>query len=508
VRLHRLVRHRLRFLVSIQQIAKDISFLKWKQSEESTTSLLTSRASALERFNYYRKLLGLEADENAPDKLELDRSQLTEANFKQAYTALVEKYEKAPTSLSLPRLILDKSSSPSQQSGNNSSGQLYLTSKESAEMTDLDSAMSLTALSTFFHSLASTLALIPDGTLNGHFWGLGGSINLKTGTVLSNLARIEGDVLGIFASGRRDSANLTSKTASYERRADEWILQHNLAAHELKQIGRQILTSLIAEQIARHEHLTISKQLENSAEIDRFLNEKFSNKELYVWMQDELSRLYYEHYRFAFDTARKAEQLMKYELMRPEVDAQTFVKFNYWDGGRKGLLSGEALYLDLKRMEMAYHEHNKREFELTKHVSLRQLDPVALLTLKATGTCQISVPEWVYDLDCPGHYMRRIKMVALSIPSVVGPYAGVHCTLSLLKSSLRKAPDVGDGYARTGPEDERFVDYIGAVQSVVTSTAQNDTGLFEPNLRDERFLPFECAGAESTWKLELPIPSL
>ena len=66
---------------------------------------------------------------------------------------------------------------------------------------------------------------------------------------------------------------------------------------------------------------------------------------------------------------------MKQELMRPEVDTQDFVKFNYWDGGRKGLLSGEALYLDLKRLEMAYHDNNKRELELTKAVSLRQLNP-------------------------------------------------------------------------------------------------------------------------------------
>jgi hypothetical protein len=48
------------------------------------------------------------------------------------------------------------------------------------------------------------------------------------------------------------------------------------------------------------------------------------------------------------------------------------------------------------------------------------------------------------------------------------------------------------------------VDYIGAVQSIVTSGASNDSGMFELNLRDERFLPFEGAGAESTWKLELP----
>jgi hypothetical protein len=191
-------------------------------------------------------------------------------------------------------------------------------------------------------------------------------------------------------------------------------------------------------------------------------------------------------------------------MMRPELDGQDFVKFNYWDGGRKGLLSGEALFLDVKRMEMAYHENNKREIELTKHVSLRQLSPLALLTLKATGTCQVQVPEWLFDLDCPGHYMRRIKTVAVSVPSVIGPYMGVYCTLTLLKSTVRKSPVAGDDYARQGSEDDRFVDYIGPVQSIVTSSGLNDSGLFETNLRDERFLPFEGAGAESTWKLDLP----
>ena len=144
------------------------------------------------------------------------------------------------------------------------------------------------------------------------------------------------------------------------------------------------------------------------------LHQKFTNDELYIWMKGEISRWYYEYYRFAFDLARKAERTMKQELMRPELDAQDFMKFNYWDGGRKGLLSGEALFLDIKRMEVAYHDHNKRELELTRDVSLRQLDPVALLTLRNAGACEVTVPEWLYDRDCPGHYMRRIKSVAVS----------------------------------------------------------------------------------------------
>jgi len=83
----------------------------------------------------------------------------------------------------------------------------------------------------------------------------------------------------------------------------------------------------------------------------------------------------------------------------------------------------------------------------------------------------------------------------------VGPYTSLNCTLTLLGSSVRKSSLLADGeYARQGAGDDRFVDYPAAAQSIVTSTGSNDTGLFETNLRDERFLPFEGAGAISTWK--------
>ena len=39
---------------------------------------------------------------------------------------------------------------------------------------------------------------------------------------------------------------------------------------------------------------------------------------------------------------------------------------------------------------------------------------------------------------------------------------------------------------------------------MVTSSGQNDGGLFETNLRDEGYLPFEGAGAISAWRLEMP----
>lgn len=42
------------------------------------------------------------------------------------------------------------------------------------------------------------------------------------------------------------------------------------------------------------------------------------------------------------------------------------------------------------------------------------------------------------------------------------------------------------------------------MQSIVTSSAQNDSALFETDLRDERYLPFENSGTISEWQLELP----
>ncbi len=491
--------------IKIQQMQQEVRFLQWKQAQEGTESLLKSRAIALERYLYYLRLLGQEPDDNlAPDTLSIDRRELTEENFDESYEALVGQYEKEVSGPAYPQLSLARDGSPAGQAGGQGSGKFSLTTTESDELNHLISARNIGLIASVAGSLASAFAPIPDADADFHFWGIGGKAKLKVGTALVMQAKTAAEISGIIAAWERDLAGISSRTASYERRADDWILQASLAARELRQIGRQVISSLIAEQIAYREYQNIQQQIEHAQETDRFLREKFSNAELYAWMQGELSRLYYEYYRFAFDIARRAEQTMKRELMRPELDGKTLVKFNYWDGGRKGLLSGEALYLDVKRMEMAYHEHNLREYELTKHVSLLQVDPLSLIQLRATGRCTVSLPEQLFDMDGPGHYFRRIRTVALSVPAVTGPYAGVNCKLTLLKSSIRKSTLLDGTYEREGLEDERFQDYFGSIQSVVASSAQQDSGLFETNLRDERYLPFENAGVISDWQLELP----
>lgn len=52
-----------------------------------------------------------------------------------------------------------------------------------------------------------------------------------------------------------------------------------------------------------------------------------------------------------------------------------------------------------------------RSNELTKHISLAQLDPAALLKLRQNGECFMELPEMAFDMDYPGHYFRRLKSV-------------------------------------------------------------------------------------------------
>ncbi len=489
--------------VSLQKLQVDLRYLQWKNTEAATQALIGSRGAALERLNYYKRLLGQEADPNAPETLELTRQTLTKANFDEAYEALVAQYDVPVQRLEFPDLERPGDGDGAQTSGQTGDGDLHLSKKENEELNILlPIARDTTLAKSVFHSISATLTPIPDPKLDLHYWGLGGTIDFKVGTVLSSVMRIAGDVSGMIADWNRDQAGMAARTAAYERRADEWILQHNLAAHDVMQIGRQILTSLIAEQAQHREYLNLKKAIRLTEQTRDFLRDKYTNEELYGWLQGELSKLYYEYYRFAFDTARRAEQTMKAELMRPELDQKTLVQFNYWDGGRKGLLSGEALLLDVKRMELAYHEHNRNEYELTKHVSLLQIDPLALVNLRRTGRCTFKIPEAQFDLDGPGHYFRRIKSVALSLPCVSGPYIGTHAKLVHLKSSIRQRPDIGDGYVRTGPEDDRFAD-IHSAESNVFSAAQMETGQFE-GMPDDRYLPFENVGAVSEWRLELP----
>jgi len=313
-------------------------------------------------------------------------------------------------------------------------------------------------------------------------------------------------VMSMIAAQFTHDATMASIKGGYDRRWDDWKQSAKLAAKELDQINKQIAAAMIRVAITELELENQRKQIDNASTIEEFLrSRKYTNQELYDWMVTQTSNVFFQSYQIAYAMAKRAERAFRFER---GLTAPDYVHFGYWDSRRSGLLAGEQLNLDLKRMEVAYLDQNKRDYEITKHISLVLNDPMALIGLKETGQCIVNLPEVLFDADYCGHFMRRIRSVSLSIPCVTGPYTSINCTLTLLKSSIRLSskPTGSEGrYTRDhNSDDQRFVDNFSAVESIATSHAQNDSGMFELNFRDERYLPFEGAGAISTWRIEMP----
>ncbi len=317
-----------------------------------------------------------------------------------------------------------------------------------------------------------------------------------------------GNALTSAAAGFNQTANLFNTIGTmanlfgnYVRRQEEWDFQKQSADLELKQMDSQIAAAEIRVAIAEKDLENHDLQIQQSREVDNFLISKYTNEDLYNYMVDQISSVYFQSYQLAFNIAKKAEKCYQYEL---GIENTSLISFGYWDSLKKGLLSGEKLQFDLRRLENAYLDQNKREYEIVKHISLILLDPLALIKLRSTGSCDFEIPEVLYDLDFAGQYFRRIKSVSISLPCIAGPYTSVSANLSLVTSRYRKNTDTTDGYAENPGSDERFNYNVGSIKSIATSNAQNDSGIFELNFRDERYLPFEGTGAISSWHLELP----
>jgi hypothetical protein len=148
-----------------------------------------------------------------------------------------------------------------------------------------------------------------------------------------------------------------------------------------------------------------------------------------------------------------------------------------------------------------------REFEIASQFSLARLDPLALVELRRKGECDLWLPEALFDSEYPGHYMRRLKSVSLTVPFTAGPYTGENATITLVSNKVRMTTSPSPQYPEQGPDDPRFAYSVGAIQSVATSTAHGDSRLFEMSVRDERYLPFEGAGAISQWHLDMRAPN-
>jgi hypothetical protein len=333
------------------------------------------------------------------------------------------------------------------------------------------------------HGLSGVLKLLPD---------MGSPFAMKYG------GSEAGGSSAQFASATQGMASLAESLAAasgvlagHQRRADGWQHEVDMATKDVGQLTTQ-LTGAQRRLFIANRALDIHNQtIAQEQKVADFYSSRFTNIALYTWLATTMKIAHRQAFNCAYAMAQLA--LMSYQFER-NGDTTLFIGQNYWSQAQSGLLSGEKLLGDLQRMEQRFIETNYRTPEITQSFSMMQIASAALLNLRQNASCKFDIPELAFDLIYPGHYCRKIKAVRLTIPCVAGPLVNVAATLTLTNSQLRLTPTAT---SLTPIQLKHSV-------MIATSTAQNDSGVFEFNFRDERYMPFEGAGAISSWTIELP----
>ena len=329
--------------------------------------------------------------------------------------------------------------------------------------------------------VASLLTIIPD---------IGAPTSMKFGgSQLGASGRAVAEGLNALAAFNETGASMAGTEASNQRRDEEWKHQIETAKLETAQIDKNIAAAEIRRDMAVHSLEVHERTIDQTEEMFEFFRDKFSSIDRYRLLSKELRRLYRAGFNSALSMARMAEQAFRVERSGTDI----VLSGNYWDAGNAGLLAGERLLIDLQRLEQEYIEGNYRQLEIEQSFSLAQFGPQELDTLRRNGECQFKIPEWFFDLSYPGQYRRRLKAVRMTVPCVVGPLANVAATLGLDSSSIRMTPGT-----------EPISVPLRHTVTIAASKGQYDAGVFDFSFRDERFMPFEGAGAIGTWHVSLP----
>jgi hypothetical protein len=310
----------------------------------------------------------------------------------------------------------------------------------------------------------------------------------ETGDSMSAWSQWTSSMAGILEAASA-SAGLE---ATFQRRGQEWGHALSQAQQELKQLAQTHQSAQKKVDMVQKDLDIHATTMDQTAEVYAFYKDKFTSLGLYNYLATTLTRLHREAYNAAHDLAALAERAYRYETD----DDTVFVAPDNYQFDRAGLLAGERLQLQLQQLDSSYMKTNTRRYEVTQSFSLALTQPGALVDLRAKGSCEFALPEVLFDLAYPGQYKRLIKAVRVTMPCTAGPHTPVSAKLTLTQSQVRTEKTVDPGDLLTVP--------LQTTQSIATSTGQNDGGMFELNFRDERYLPFEGAGAVSTWRLELP----
>lgn len=373
--------------------------------------------------------------------------------------------------------------------------------EETQQMDLMTAGIALQSIAAFGYILSAISRVVPQFSLGPFNFGV-----TTGGMQVSEFLESTNESFQTTGEALMTAGELVGIRAQHQRSVQDWELQRDMAIGEIQQLKVQIEGAKIQKSISERELEIHNKEMENNESIANFMTEKFSNKALYQWMSSKLSGMYYDSYKMAHDMAKRAEKAFQFETGTKAMDV-SYIGGTYWDSQKKGLLAGQSLSFDISRMEKAYMEQDVRTMEITKNISLLELDPLAFMQLKAKGVCEFRLTEALFDYDFPGHFKRQVKNISLAFNIGEGQY--VNATLTQLNNKVILEPDIkavkylldAKGSQPLSIRNDWKANQQVALSFVDQYTENN--GLFELRYFDDRYLPFEGTGAISLWRLEL-----
>lgn len=305
---------------------------------------------------------------------------------------------------------------------------------------------------------------------------------------------------------QESSISINNIYASFERRKQEWGFQQTLAQHDLLIGAQQIRLAQDRLRVVGQERQISQMQADHSQATLDFLINKFTNYELYDWMSRIMEGVYAFFLHQATGMAKMAQQQLAFE--RQEAPA-ALIQDDYWVppsdnvsfGGnegervdRKGMTGSARLLQDVTRLDLHAFDTKQRKLQLTKTLSLAQLDPGIFAEFRRTGRMTFRTPMEIFDRDYPGHYLRLIQKVRTTVIALVPPIEGIKARLGTT------------GISRIVTGKDAFQTNVVArgSESVALSSPVNDSGMFELNYQvNEMLNPFEGMGVDAVWEFRM-----
>lgn len=230
-------------------------------------------------------------------------------------------------------------------------------------------------------------------------------------------------------------------------------------------------------------------------------------------MVGRLSGLYYQ----LFDAAQPLCLMAKSALER-DIDknkTQHLFTRSGWNDLYQGLLAGEDLMLNLQKLENIWLIEDERALEVDRTVSLaevyRRAAPGSFDLSKAIAdavdakedtsggmvsikegilTATLNINDLALDKDYPAAMQlgskRRIKQISVTLPALLGPYQDVQAVLSY-----------------SGDQ----TDFAKGCNAIAISRGMNDSGQFQLDFNDGKYLPFEGIDITDKGAFELRFPN-